>query len=119
MKNTWRVFLFVLSLVCAYAQSDRGIITGTVADATGAIVPAARVTLMNTGTGSQYETVTTATGNFTLAALPVGTYKLSVEHAGFSRSEQTNISVQVAVTTRVDVVLQVGAATQSVEVSAE
>src|SRR5204862_5012510 len=52
-------------------------------------------------------------------ALPAGVYSLSVEHPGFSAAKQTNIHVQVAVTTRVDVILQIGQATQTVEVSAE
>ncbi len=119
MKKLLRVFPALLAVTCAFAQSDRGIITGTVADPTGALIPAAQVVLTNGETGYRAETVTTATGNYTLAALPVGVYKLSVTHAGFSKAERTNISVQVAVTTRVDVELQVGAATQSVEVSAE
>jgi Carboxypeptidase regulatory-like domain/TonB dependent receptor-like, beta-barrel len=104
---------------CAFGQSDRGTITGTVADPTGALIPAAQVVLTNAETGYRAETVTTATGNYTLPALPVGVYKLSVSHAGFSKADRTNISVQVAVTTRVDVELQVGSATQAVEVSAE
>src|SRR5947207_11122135 len=108
---------FVASV--AFAQSDRGAITGTVADATGALIPGAPIVLMNADTGTRSETVTTATGNYTLPALPVGTYKLSVEKPGFSKYERTNISVQVAVTTRVDVVLQVGSATQSIDVDAE
>ncbi|HEX2640322.1 MAG TPA: carboxypeptidase-like regulatory domain-containing protein, partial [Pyrinomonadaceae bacterium] len=69
--------------------------------------------------GSKYETVTTSTGNYTLAALPVGSYKLSVEQTGFSKSEVASVTVQVAVTTRVDVVLQVGQASQSIQVDAE
>src|SRR5215472_16193970 len=119
MKNALVMLALCLLAKAAFAQSDRGIITGTLSDATGAMVPAAQVTLTNIDTGAHYETVTTATGNYTLAALPVGNYKLLIEHPGFAKSERINISVQVAVTTRVDIVLQVGAATQSVEVSAE
>jgi hypothetical protein len=119
MKNV-RVFLAIaFAITAAFAQSDRGIITGTVSDTTGAIVPAAKVVLTNNETAAAYETVTTSTGNYTLPALPVGNYKLSIEHPGFSKSERTNISVQVAVTTRVDLVLQVGTATQSIDVGAE
>jgi hypothetical protein len=119
MKKIYLFLALFLTASGAFAQSDRGTITGTVTDATGAIVPAAKVTLANNGTGSTYETVTTATGNYTIAALPVGSYKLSVEQTGFSRSEVPNVTVQVAVTTRVDVVLQVGAASQSIQVDAE
>jgi len=118
MKNACRTLLFLLASV-AFAQSDRGTITGTVADASGAIVPGANVSITNTETGFRSETVSTSTGNYTLPALPVGTYKLTVEHPGFSKADLSNVIVQVAVTTRVDVTLQIGTATQSVEVSAE
>ena len=73
---------------CAFAQSDRGTITGTVADPTGALIPAAQIVLTNAETGYRAETVTTATGNYTLPALPVGVYKLSVSHAGFSKATE-------------------------------
>jgi hypothetical protein len=119
LKRACNLPALFLAVTSALAQSDRGAITGTVADATGALVPGAQIVLTNADTGTRSETVTTATGNYTLAALSVGTYKLSVEKAGFSKSERTNISVQVAVTTRVDLILQVGTATQSVDVGAE
>jgi len=110
---------FVLLAVSAIAQSDRGAITGTIADPSGAVIPGAQITLTNVETGTRSDTVATATGNYTVPALPVGTYTLTVERAGFSKYSQTNIEVQVAVTTRVDVVLKVGTAAESVEVTAE
>ncbi|MDE3167463.1 MAG: TonB-dependent receptor [Acidobacteriota bacterium] len=101
------------------AQTDRGAVTGLVLDTSGSLIPKAKITLTNVATGFQSETVTTETGNYTLAALPAGTYSMQVEAPGFSRYEQTNIMVQVAVTTRVEVTLKVGAATESVQVTAE
>src|SRR5436305_7157165 len=111
-----RIFLLAQS---AFAQSDRGTITGTVADSTGALIPGAAITLTNDGTAARYDTVTSDTGNYTVPALPAGMYTLAVSHAGFSAYKQTGIHVQVAVTTRVDVVLQIGQSTQTVEVSAD
>lgn len=119
MKSLLFVIPLLLISVPIYAQSDRGAITGTVLDATGALVPAAKVVLTNAATGTKTDTVATGTGNYTLLALPAGTYTLTVEHPGFSKSEQTNIAVQVAVTTRVDVVLKVGSTSDTVEVTAE
>jgi hypothetical protein len=111
--------LVFASAAVLFAQSDRGTVTGTVAaDPTGAMIPGAKVALTNQETDVRFETVTTGTGNYTLASLPVGAYRLSVEAAGFSRFEQANIRVQVAVTTRLDVSLQVGQAVQTVEVVA-
>jgi hypothetical protein len=119
MKKTAKLLALALTVAFAFAQSDRGTITGTVADASGSLIPDAKVTIVNTETGTHSDTATTATGNYTVPSLPVGAYSLTVEHPGFSKYQQTNLKVQVAVTTRVDVVLQVGQATQSVEVSAE
>ncbi|MDQ2900825.1 MAG: carboxypeptidase-like regulatory domain-containing protein, partial [Acidobacteriota bacterium] len=52
-----------------FAQSDRGSITGTVSDTTGALIPGAQITLTNVNTGSRSDTVTTGTGNYTLPGL--------------------------------------------------
>ena len=102
----------------AFAQSDRGTITGAVSDPANAVVPGATVVARNTETGTLYETVTTSTGNYTLPALQVGIYELSVSVAGFSKAVQTGVRVQVAQTVRVDVALQVGATTESISVNA-
>ena len=107
---------FTMSLALASAivlapfalAQDRGTITGTVSDTTGALMPGASVVFTNTATEAKYDTVTSDTGNYTMTALPVGIYSLSVSRAGFSAYRQTGIHVQVAVTTRVDVILQVG-----------
>ncbi|MBZ5583045.1 MAG: TonB-dependent receptor [Acidobacteriia bacterium] len=88
-------------------------------DATAAVVPDAKIVLLNSETGLRHETFTTATGNYTLTALPVGSYGLTVERTGFKTYQQTNIRIQVAVTTRVDVELSVGQTSESVEVSAQ
>ena len=101
------------------AQTDRGAVTGIVLDTSGSLIPKAKIILTNAATGFQSETVTTDTGNYTLAALPAGAYSMRVEAPGFSRYEQTNIMVQVAVTTRVEVTLKVGTAAESVQVTAE
>ena len=115
-------FRFVLTAVlCAslYAQTDRGTLTGTVSDPQGGVVPQAKVGLRNTQTGSQYQTVTTPTGNYSLGQLPAGAYDLSVELTGFKKYEQQGIAVQVAQTERIDVVLQVGSTADSVTVTAD
>jgi hypothetical protein len=111
----------VLAAVAAslVAQSDRGTVTGTAADPAGAVVPNAGVDLKNTQTGAEFKTVTTATGNFTIASVPAGIYDLSVAAPGFSRFIQKGIQVQVALTIRLDVALKIGGATESVTVSAE
>ena len=88
-------------------------------DSSGAVVPGARVVLINSGTGVRQETSTTETGNYAIASLSVGRYTLSVVQPGFAGYEQSNILVQVAETTRVDVTLKLGPATESVQVVAD
>ena len=120
MKKLCVLLGLCLAIACALlAQTDRGAITGTISDASGALIPAAKITLTNPATGFKTETVSTATGNYTLGGIPAGKYSLLVESTGFSRYEQTNIEVQVAGTTRVEVAMRVGAATESVQVTAE
>ena len=118
-----KIYAPSLLLIClgviGFAQSDRGTITGSITDPSGALIPGAKITLTNVETDTRSETVSTNTGNYTLPALPVGNYTLKVEHEGFSTYLQTGIHVQVAVTTRIDVALQVGQSTQSISVAAE
>src|SRR5437764_12057559 len=102
-----------------FAQSDRGTLTGTVTDPANAAVPAAKISLKNQETGAAFATVSTPSGNYTLASLPAGSYDLTVEAPGFKREIQAGVQVQVAQTARVDVALQVGSATESVTVTTE
>src|SRR5437868_6620297 len=111
------VYLILASPV--FSQSDRGTLTGTVYDPANALVPNAAVSAKNSATGSEYQTRTTPTGNYTLPQLPVGVYNLTVESAGFSKFIQQGIRVQVAQNVRVDIALQVGSTAESVVVTAE
>jgi hypothetical protein len=109
-------------LACALsllAQSDRGTLTGTVQDPGSAMIPGATVIAKNSETGSVFQTVSTSTGNFTITALPAGVYDLTVEAPGFRRYIGKGTQVQVAQTVRLDVILEVGAVTESVTVQAE
>jgi hypothetical protein len=110
------VFLFT---VVSLAQNDRGTITGTVMDPVNASVPGAAIVARNIATGALYETATTVTGNYTLAELPAGVYELSITAAGFAKFTQQGITVQVAETDRIDVVMKLGSATDSVTVTAD
>jgi hypothetical protein len=109
----------ILVASVALAQTDRGTITGTLADSTGAVVPGASVQVTNTETGAQYDTVTTGTGNYTLASLVAGNYNLTVAVTGFKKFTQEGIQVTVAQTARVDVTLEVGAISDAVTITAD
>jgi hypothetical protein len=119
MKLMLTALCVLLLTLAAFAQSDRGTITGAVLDPASAVVPGAKITAKNLENGSTFEATATATGDFTLVSLPAGKYVLSVEAPGFKRLTRENIDVQVAQTLRVDLALQVGAASESVTVTAE
>ena len=102
-----------------YGQGDRGTITGTVTDSTGAIIANAAVEARQVETGANFPTTSTGSGDYTLSQLPVGPYEVSVTAPGFKKFVRSGFTVQVAQTIRVDVRLEIGAATESVTVSAE
>jgi len=96
-----------------------GAILGTVADPTGAVIVAAHVALRNQNTGFTRTAATDQSGNYQFLQIPVGQdYVVEVEAAGFQKGVQTGIVLQVNQSFRADFQLQVGAAAQSVEVSA-
>ena len=119
MKSLLQTFCIFLVAWVAFAQSDRGTITGTVADPAGAVVAGAAVEARNVETGTVFPAVTTATGNYTIAQLPVGTYEVSVSIPGFKKFVRSGITMGTAQVLRIDVNLEVGAATESVTVQAD
>jgi len=94
----------------AFAQSDRSTITGAIFDPTGAVVGSAPIEAKNLATGVLYSAQGTATGNYTLAELPVGTYEVSVTVPGFKKYVRTGLAIQAAQIYRVDIILEVGSA---------
>ena len=117
----WRVLLSMAVLACAtasFGQTERGTITGTVTDSTKAIVPGANVSIRNVGTHVVTRTTTNQDGLYFLPNIPPGTYDLTVEKAGFGTAQVRNIPLTTGLTATQDVVLQVGAVQQAVQVSA-
>ena len=112
------LFFCALSLaVYAFAQSDRGTITGTISDPAGAVVANAAIQAKNLGTGVEYSGATSTTGNYTLLQLPAGSYQLNVTVPGFKKYSRSGLTVEVAQTLRVDITLEVGSAAESVTVT--
>ena len=72
------VLLLACALAAAFAQSDRGSITGGIADPTGAVIAGAKVEAKNASTGATYEVGSSSTGNYVLPELRTGTYELTV-----------------------------------------
>jgi hypothetical protein len=103
----------------ALAQAGLGTLSGTVTDPTHAVVHGATVTLINKGTGFERTEVTSSTGAYRFYALEVGGgYTLKVTAPGFKTAELKGISTSVGTIITVDVTLQVGAAVDTVEVTA-
>jgi hypothetical protein len=101
-----------------FAQFENAEVLGTVRDPQGAGVPKATVTLTSLETGVKVETSTDENGNFDFFNVKVGRYAVVAEHAGFSRATASDITVDVGARRRVDIAMQVGAISDSVEVKA-
>ena len=110
--------LFGLGLASAWAQISTGTIVGVVEDATGAVIPNAQVTLRQTATGDSRQTVTTGGGEFNVPFLQVGPYSVTVAAGGFKTRTLSGISLRVDQTVNLRVALEVGAASEVVEVTA-
>jgi carboxypeptidase family protein len=121
MKKTLSVLLFCLCTLSlpTLAQVTTGTISGTVADTTGAVLPGTKVLVANEETGSSRTVETDAAGHYTAPSLGLGRYKVTATLAGFQTAARTGIELTVGREALVDFRLQVGAVTQTVEVTGE
>jgi hypothetical protein len=117
MRTKWFIAVVLLSGLSVIGQT-LGEITGQVADPSGAGVPNSAVTLTNTTTNAVRQTTTNEQGLYTFPSVPPGIYNLKVEHPGFKTVTSNNVEVQVQQTVRLDLTLQVGQVSESIEVSA-
>jgi outer membrane receptor protein involved in Fe transport len=108
----------LLTLTCsAFAQVENGQFTGAVTDPTGAAIAGAKITVSNMATGLSLTTTTNSSGLYTLKELPVGSYKLTVEAPGFKTTSNTNVPINAGTIAHVDFKLQIGKASEVVEVT--
>jgi hypothetical protein len=118
----FRLFILVLVGVLAVApgaaQFDQGQIAGTISDTSGAVVVGATVTSVNLHTGVRRSAVTGQNGTFVFTNMPVGYYDVTVEAESFRRFVTTNVKVDAATRTTVDASLELGAVTETVNVTA-
>src|SRR3954469_7618993 len=101
-----------------FGQVDRGGIVGQVTDPAGAIVAGAQVKITNLAANQSSEATTDANGHYAADLLRIGSYSITVEKAGFKKAVQPKVDVGVNQTARVDFTLQVGSATETMEVTA-
>src|SRR5579859_3451760 len=111
--------VFLAGIVSASAQVGTTSVRGAVTDKTGAAIAGAKVTLVGSAQAIQREMQSNQTGEYEFVALPPGTYGLTVEMTNFRKFENKNVQLLVNVPTTVNVTLEVGAATETVEVSAQ
>jgi hypothetical protein len=111
------ILLVVLAAVSASGQTIFGRISGTVTDSSGAVIPNATVTVTNNATNSERTAVTDGEGFYTVTNLPVGNYTVSVEQSGFKKSVQTGNVLAADTRLTVNVTLEAGSVSETVEVS--
>ncbi|MCC7173835.1 MAG: carboxypeptidase regulatory-like domain-containing protein, partial [Bryobacterales bacterium] len=108
----------MLFAVSAWAQLDRGQIVGAVTDPSGAVVPGVKITIRNAATGAVYETETNENGQYARPNLPTGPYVVVAEKTGLKRLERSGVQLHPTEVLRVDLLLEVGSASESVQVTA-
>src|SRR3989454_1138770 len=116
--NLFLLLVWIATPGCArlLAQVDRGAIVGAVSDASGAVVPGASVTITNTATNQTVHISTDASGYYEAPLFRIVTYTVTTEKEAFLKMVRPDVEVGVNQVVRVDLALQVGATTQTVEV---
>lgn len=112
------LFLLICTSTGVIAQTVVGRISGTIRDATGAVVPSATVTATNTATNSARTATTDDSGFYTVTNLPAGTYTVAAEQKGFKKVLQRDNVLASDARLTVDMILEPGALSETVEVSA-
>jgi hypothetical protein len=121
LKGPVLFLVICLPLLCAtnlMAQAVTAEIIGTVTDASGGLLPNAQVTITNLGTNVSRSMTTTAVGTYAFSLLPVGSYSISIELSGFKTFTVPSLTLAVGDRARVDAKMEIGALTETVEVSA-
>ena len=108
--------LMLFFAVSAYAAIT-GVISGTVTDSTGAVVPGVTVTVLNQDTGVKQTQVSDSKGFFSFPVLDIGSYTINATQTGFESFHETDIKVDANSSVRADIALKVGSVTQTEEVT--
>ena len=113
-----RIASLMLVVFACWGQTNFGRISGTVQDASGALVPGCKVSVTNPGTGFRLEVDTDSSGSFVFPSLAAGVYDLRAERQGFKTSEQRGLVLDAASSRSITFTLDVGQITESVSVAA-
>src|SRR5580704_13014934 len=109
--------IFLLLATMGWSQGPTGGINGLVTDATGAAVPSASVGAKDLDRGTTPPTETNSQGFYNLPRLPVGNYEIRVEAKGFQAAVQRSVTLVIDQVAKIDVQLQVGQVSQTLEVT--
>ena len=113
------VFAVLALTFSAFAQVQNGQFTGTVTDPTGAAIANAKVTISNPATDLNLSTTTNSSGNYTVKEVPIGTYKITVEAAGFKTVSNAGVTANAGTIAHVDFKMLIGKASEVIEVTGE
>src|SRR5580692_5100953 len=118
LKRLWLVMVVVGCIAIGLrAQTTNGLITGVVADSTGAVVTGAQVKVVSQGTGLERTAISDASGLYVVPQLAPGSYTLTIMKEGFASVKQNNIQLLVNQSVTIDVKLKVASSSQTIEVN--
>lgn len=121
MTRLLKITLFAICMVLlagmANAQSIYATLTGVISDPAQAVIPGAKITLRNTASGDIRNTMTNSDGYFTFSSVPVGSYDLTVEAAGFVLHKTEGLAFAGAEKRNVDITLKLGQTSEKIEVT--
>jgi len=121
LRGARLLLLLAASLLLAsvlFGQASDSILVGNIADASGAAVPGVSITALNKDTGIKYTTSSNAAGDYRINNLPVGRYDVSASAKGFTTSTIADVALELNHTASINLTLQVGSVSTSVEVTA-
>jgi hypothetical protein len=116
-RTVLRLAMLLVVLGAASCFAQQATVQGVVSDASGALIPAAKISVRNVNTGTTQSVETNTQGFFSIPFLVPGVYEVSAAAQGFSPQTRTGLQLDVNMTARVDFTLAVGAVTETVEVS--
>src|SRR5262245_37171481 len=120
LRKLWSMALIAMTIAAtAWAQVDTGVITGRITDPTGSSVPNVKVTVVQPATSFRFEALTNTEGIFRVQSLAPGVYQVTFAGAGFKRLTQDNIVLQTGAVMPVDARLEIGSASESIQVTAQ
>ena len=119
MKLYSVVLLLILAAALSFGQTANGQLTGIISDSSGAVIAGINVVATAKDTGIVLSGTTSQTGLYTIPQMPVGRYEVTITQSGFKTYKKEDVTISAAVALRLDVTMEVGAATESVTVTGE